>query len=103
MYGKCTYIEFMAGDFSIDEKIFSDRKSSYLIRVAGKKKREGLNPGDVIVVDRNLPHVKDKLALVVRNGKFTVERTTEELIKNNDPENGDFIWGMIRALVREVP
>lgn len=90
-------------DFSIDEKIFPDRKSSYLIKVAGKKKREGISPGDVLVVDRNLAHVKDKLALVVRSGKFTIERVSEELIKHNDPENGDFIWGMIRALVREIP
>jgi SOS-response transcriptional repressor LexA len=93
----------MGDDFSIDEKIFSDRKSSFLIKVSGKKKREGLLPGDVLVVDRNLPHEKEKLALVVRKGKFTVERVSEELIQNNDPENGDFIWGMVRALVREVP
>lgn len=93
----------MADDFSIDEKIFSDRKSSFLIKVSGKKKREGLSPGDVLVIDRDLPHIKDKLALVVRNGKFTIERVSPELIQNHDPENGDFIWGMVRALVREVP
>ncbi|MFL5785355.1 MAG: hypothetical protein ACJ76H_12130 [Bacteriovoracaceae bacterium] len=92
----------MSDDFSIDEKIFSDRKSSFLIKVSGKKKREGLLPGDLLVVDRNLPHEKEKLALVVRKGKFAVERVSEELIQNNDPENGDFIWGMVRALVREV-
>ncbi len=89
-------------DYSLDEKILSDRKSTYLVKVTGKKKREGVFPGDVLVVDRNLPHEKDKLGMVVRNGKFTVERVTAELILKNDPENGDFIWGMIRALVREV-
>ncbi len=92
----------MGDDFSIDAKIFSDRKSSYLVKVTGKKKREGLLPGDVLVIDRNLPHTKDKLGVVVRNGKFTVERVTSELMGKNDPDNGDFIWGMIRALVREV-
>ncbi len=102
MYGKYTYIEFMGDDFSIDAKIFPDRKSSYLVKVSGKKPREGVMPADVLVVDRNLPHEKDKLALVVRKGKFTVERVSPLLIQNNDPENGDFIWGMIRALVREV-
>lgn len=92
----------MSNDFSIDAKIFPDRKSSFLVRVAGKKPREGLLPGDILVVDRNLPHEKDKLALIVRQGKFTVERVSPALIQSNDPENGDFIWGMIRALVREV-
>jgi SOS-response transcriptional repressor LexA len=91
----------MAHDFSIDEKILSDRKSSFLVRVSGKK-REGLHPGDLRVIDRNLPHEKEKLALVVRKGKFTIERVSAVLIRDDDPENGDFIWGMVRALVREV-
>ncbi len=102
MYGKFTYIEFMGDDFSIDAKIFSDRKSSFLIKVSGKKPREGLLPGDILVIDRNLPHEKDKLALVVRKGKFAIERVSPVLIQNDDPENGDFIWGMVKALVREV-
>lgn len=89
-------------DYSIDEKLLSDRKSTYLVKVTGKKKRDGLVPGDFLVVDRNLPHVKDKLAVIVRNNKFAIEKVTEDFIRNNNPENGDFIWGMIRAVVREV-
>jgi len=102
MYGKSTYIEFMDEVYSIDEQILSDRKSTYLVRVSGKKKREGLVPGDILVVDRNLPHEKDRLAVIVRQNKFAVEKVTEDFIRKNDPENGDFIWGMIRAVVREV-
>lgn len=88
--------------FSIDEEILADRKSSFVIRINGKKKREGLSPGDVIVVDRALPPVEGKLALVVKSGKFAVERLLPEFIRKNDPENGDFIFGMIKAMVREV-
>lgn len=102
MYGKCTYIEFMDEVSSIDAQILSDRKSTYLVRVTGKKNREGLMSGDILVVDRNLPHRKDKLAVVVRQNKFTVEKVTDVLIRTNDPDSGDFIWGMIRAVVREV-
>ncbi len=102
MYGKSTYIDFMDEVFSIDEQILSDRKSTYLVRVTGKKKREGLVPGDILVVDRNLPHEKDRLAVTVRQNKFGIEKITDVMIRNNDPENGDFIWGMIRAVVREV-
>lgn len=88
--------------FSIDEEILADRKSSFVIRISGKKKREGLLPGDLIVVDRSSSHVAGQLALVVRNGKFAVERLVPEFIRKNDPENGDFIFGMITAMVREV-
>ena len=89
--------------FSIDEQILADRKSTYLVKVTGKKKREGLVPGDVLVVDRSLPHEKDKLAVIVRQNKFAIEKVTDAMIRMNDPENGDFIWGMIRAVVRELP
>lgn len=92
----------MSDAFSIDEKIFSDRKSSYLIRVKGKKHREGVAPGDILVVDRALPLTVGKLAVVVRKNRFTVERVGEELLSSHDPESGDFVWGMIRALVREA-
>ncbi len=101
--GKCTYIGLMSDDFSIDEKLLSDRRSTYLVRVTGKKNREGFFPGDILVVDRALPFEKDKPALVVRQNKFSVEKVTDSLMKAHDPENADFIWGMIRALVREVP
>lgn len=102
MYGNCTYIEFMDEVYSIDAQILSDRKSTYLVRVTGKKKREGLVAGDILVVDRNLPHEKDKLAIIVRQNKFAVEKVTDVMIRTDDPDKGDFIWGMIRAVVREV-
>ncbi len=92
----------MSEVFSIDAQILSDRKSTYLVKVTGRKKRDGLVPGDFLVVDRNLPHEKEKLAVIVRNNKFTIEKVTEDFIRKNDPENGDFIWGMIKAVVREV-
>lgn len=88
--------------FSLDDQILSDRKSTYVVRVTGKKSRLGLAPGDFVIVDRNLPPTKDKLAVLVRNGKFGIDYVTELFIKNNDPENGDFVWGMIRAIVREL-
>lgn len=92
----------MSEIFSIDAQILSDRKSTYLVKVTGKKKRDGLVPGDILVVDRNLPHQKEKLAVIVRNNKFAIEKVTEDFIRKNDPENGDFIWGMVKAVVREL-
>jgi hypothetical protein len=35
-------------------------------------------------------------------GKFCIEIVTEDFLKKNDPENGDFIWGMIKTVVREL-
>jgi SOS-response transcriptional repressor LexA len=89
-------------DFSLDEQILQDRKSTFLVRVKGKKKRLGLEPGDILVVDKNLPLTKDKLAVLVMNGKFCIDQVSAEILKNHDPEKGNFIWGMIRSVVREL-
>ena len=88
--------------FSLDDQIFPDRKSIFLIRVKGKKKRLNLLPGDILVVDKGLPLDKDKLAILVIKGKFAIDLVSAEFLKKHDPENGDFIWGMIRTIVREL-
>lgn len=92
----------MTDVFSLDEKILSDRKSSFVVRVKGKKKRLGLLPGDLLVVDKSLPLIPDKLAVLVVKNKFCVDLVTKEFIAKNDPENGDFVWGMIKTVVREL-
>jgi SOS-response transcriptional repressor LexA len=89
-------------EFSLDQQLLSDRKSTFLVKVKGKKKRLNLVPGDILVVDKNLPLQKDKLAVLVVKGKFCIDQVTEEFLKNHDPENGNFIWGMIKTVVREL-
>lgn len=88
--------------FSLDELILADRKSTFVVRVKGKKKRLNLCPGDILVVDKNLPLEKDKLGVLVVNGKFSIDMVSEEFIRNNDPENGNFVWGMVSTIVREL-
>ncbi len=88
--------------FSLDSLILHDRKSIFLVKVKGKKKRLNLWPGDILVVNKNLAREKNKLAVMVVNGKFTINVVTEEFIQKNDPENGNFVWGMIQNVVREL-
>jgi hypothetical protein len=88
--------------FSLDELILQDRKSTFLVKVKGKRKRLNLCPGDLLVVDKNLPLQKDKLAVLVVKGKFCIDIVSEDFLKGHDPENGNFIWGMIRTVVREL-
>lgn len=93
---------FMLDVFSLDELILKDRKSTFLVRVKGKKQRLNLAPGDILVVDKNLELQKDKLAVLVVKGKFCIDYVSEEFLKGHDPENGNFIWGMVRTVVREL-
>jgi SOS-response transcriptional repressor LexA len=93
---------YMSETSSLDDLILNDRKSTFIIRVSGKKKRLNLVPGDFLVVDKNLPLMKGKLALLVVNNKFHIDLVNEEFLKNHDPENGNFIWGMVKTIVREL-
>ncbi len=88
--------------FSLDTLILHDRKSIFLVKVKGKKKRLNLWPGDILVVNKNLALQKNKLGVLVVNGKFAIDIVTEDFIKKNDPENGNFVWGMIQTVVREL-
>lgn len=88
--------------FSLDTLILHDRKSIFLVKVKGKKKRLNLWPGDILVVNKNLELRKNKLGVLVVNGKFAIDIVTEDFIKKNDPENGNFVWGMIQTVVREL-
>lgn len=87
--------------FSLDEQILNHPNSTFLFRVKGKKKRLNLSPGDILVVDKSLVPMAGKLAVLVVKGKFQIDRVSEEFLQKNDPENGDFIWGMIKIVVRE--
>ena len=87
--------------FSLDSMILNDRKSTFLVRVKGKRKRLNLWPVDILVVNKNLQLQKNKLGVLVVNGKFCIDIVTEEFIRQNDPENGNFVWGMIQTVVRE--
>lgn len=88
--------------FSLDSLVLHDRKSIFLVKVKGKKKKHQLWPGDILVVNKNLALQKNRLAVLVVNGKFTIDLVTEDFIKKNDPENGNFVWGMIQHIVREM-
>jgi hypothetical protein len=70
--------------------------------VKGKRRRLSLWPGDILVVNKNLALEKNKLAVLVVNGKFTIDIVTQDFINKNDPENGNFVWGMIQNVVREL-
>lgn len=88
--------------FSLDARILDDRKSTFLVRVKGKKKRLNLWPGDILVVDKALPLQENKPAVLVIKGKFCIDIVTKDFLRKHDPENGDFVWGMIKTVVREL-
>jgi hypothetical protein len=87
---------------SLDQLFLHDRNSVFIIRLTGKKQRLGLCPGDKVIVNRALPFQINRPALVVIKGKFEVQIVTQEFLDAHEPEAGNFIWGMIQTIIREL-
>lgn len=87
---------------SLDQLFLHDRNSVFIMRLTGKKQRLGLKPGDKMIVNRALPFQIEKLALVVIKGEFEVQLVSQEFLDAHEPESGNFIWGMIQTIIREL-
>jgi hypothetical protein len=87
---------------SLDELFLSDRNSVFIFRLSGKRSRIGMRPNDLMIVNRALPYTAGKPALVVVKGQFQVQVLSPEFIQQHEPESGDFIWGMVQTIVREL-
>ncbi len=55
-----------------------------------------------MIVNRALPFQIEKLALVVIKGEFEVQLVSQEFLDAHEPESGNFIWGMIQTIIREL-
>lgn len=87
---------------SLDAHHLYDRNSTYIIRVKGKRQRLNLKARDLLIVNRDLPFAVGKIALVVVKNRFQIQEVTEEFLNRHDPDAGDFIWGMVQTVVREL-
>jgi DNA polymerase V len=117
-YGKCTdnvgmsnayevtgfqspCAEFAQKPLSLDEKYLQNRPATFIIEAVGESRPLGIRPKDKLLIDRSLDPKEGDLVLLVINNEFVVNRFSRQLLKNQDPETGDFVWGVITTLLRE--
>lgn len=87
---------------SLDQHFLHDRQSTYVIKLTGKRQRLGMRAGDKVIINRALPPQVGLPALVVIRGKFEVQIVTQEFLDKQEPDSGDFIWGMVQTVIREL-
>lgn len=85
----------------LDRHYFQNRHSTFVVQVEGECPRFGIRGSDRLIVDRSMEPKEDSLVLAVINQKFTVIHYKNEFFVNQDPEKGDFVWGQIKALIRD--
>ena len=108
--------DFKEVRISLDKELVKNQESTFYARVSGDSMiGAGLDDGDLIVIDRALDPVKNKIAVCFLDGEFTVKR----IIKRGHklylrPENKDYneieikddnqliIWGMVTYVIKKL-
>ena len=101
---------------SLDEELVKNKNATFYAKVKGQSMiNAGLDDNDLLVIDRSLEPVNNKIAVCLIDGEFTVKRLRVE--KNEvwlQPENPDYpiikvtddndfiIWGIVTNVIKKV-
>ena len=101
---------------SLDKELVKNKESTFYARVSGDSmENAGLSDGDLIIIDRALDPVKNKIAVCFLDGEFTVKRIIERRSKLYlKPENKYYneieikndsqfiIWGIVTYVIKKL-
>ena len=101
---------------SIDQEVVRNEEATFYARVSGESMQgAGLDDGDLLVIDRSLEPVDNKIAVCFIDGEFTVKRLKvnkdEVLLIPENPkyqsikvteENELTIWGVVTYVVKKL-
>lgn len=108
--------DFMQEKLSLDEKLVRNKEATFYARVQGESMiNAGINDGDLLVIDRSIPPIHNRIAVCYINNEFTVKRLSME---NGEvsliPENPKYkaikvteadslmIWGIVTYVIKKV-
>ena len=105
-------------DISIDlnKEYVKNPSTTFYGRVKGDSMiNAGLNEGDLLIIDKSLEPIDDKIAVCFIDGEFTVKRIKIEkdivwLVAENEKykpikvtaENDFIIWGIVTTIIKTV-
>lgn len=108
--------DYMEGTLDLNEYLVQHPNSTFFVRVDGYSMiNAGIFPDDILVVDRSLEAVHNKIVIAVLNSELTVKRL--KIINNVYwlyPENSEFepycidedvdffIWGVVTYVIHKV-
>jgi SOS-response transcriptional repressor LexA len=93
--------EFAEKPLSLDERYLTNKPSLFMIESAGDSKSLGIVKGDKLLIDRSLSPKEGQLCVCVIQNQFQILKFSSKLLQGQDPETGDFVWGVITTLIRE--
>lgn len=106
--------DFVEKYLDLNELLVKRHEATFFVRVSGRSMIDaGIQPDDILIVDRSLEAKHGKIVIAVIDGEVTVKRlstTGEKVIlraenpKYNDiPVNGELhIWGVVTSIIHQV-
>lgn len=108
--------DYIEDRLDLNEYLIQHPSATYFVRVDGYSMIEaGIFPDDILIVDRSLEGVHNKVIIAVLNGELTVKRL---FIKNDiyflKPENPEFdsieitkedqfsVWGVVTYVIHKL-
>ncbi len=108
--------DHIEAQLNLNTHLIKNPASTFFVRASGDSmKNAGIYTGDILIVDRSIEPVDDKVVVVAIDGELTVKRLK---IKNNNiyfmPENPDFkpivvkelqdvhIWGVVTNVIHAL-
>ncbi len=108
--------DYIEGSIDLNEFLISHPNSTFFVRVEGySMTNAGIQPDDLLIVDRALEAIHNKIVIAILDGELTVKRLSIVddvywLIPENPTyspiridENIDFIvWGVVTYVIHKV-
>lgn len=93
---------YLESRIDLNRILTRNRDASFFIRIKGDgfKEFQILNR-DVLIVDRSLPAIPGKLAVVVESGSFNIQRIKKYPTSDNFPEE-QVLWGIITFIIHDL-
>jgi len=108
--------DFKEQRLSLDEELVKNKESTFYARVSGQSMiGAGLEDNDLLVIDRSLEPINNKIAVCFLDGEFTVKRLRvsdgEIWLQPENPnypiiniteDNNFLIWGIVTNVIKKV-
>lgn len=106
---------YMSQPIDLNEVLISHPASSYIVKVVGNSmKDEGIDEGDMLVVDKSITPTEKNIAVVILDGEFALKRIVQKwgkvfLLSGNPdyppievPHPEDLrVWGVVRWVMKK--
>jgi DNA polymerase V len=108
--------DYIETALDLNEFLIKRPAATFFVRVSGQSMiGAGINPGDILIVDRSLTPKNNSIVIAVLNGELTVKRILLDAHKIKlMPENSDFptieiqegmdftVWGVVTTVIHSL-